>query len=478
MYTNNVDSFVKKRMSSCYACYRSLPSIRCLICQEYFCLTCSGVHRHNHLLDKLEERLTSQIDSLQIQFDENFYQQYRQAADHLQSWIDDLRRQFEQTIQYQLEILLKTQFDLLKMKTDDFVQEYVEYFINLRSNVRYAKQRQTGCDYEHELFRLISIEKELLERYNEHFLDFRLDTHSIDFTKHINIEKQFYESPVPLSLEFNYRLYQPLQTLNLQSSVQHIASSCLDLFVFVFEPSPIYPCLREFSTSTISSRISLEHSIDFPKDAYIIDMCWSIQFNCLFLLTSISLHRYDKYEKKIQANIIELSDQTNKWHRLTTNRFGIYILNETNSIQCYNMQYSQSAIFNMKNLIEDLRLVYDLQGQSNCLCTLAYTKANTWQIDLFSGRQLELKRTLKLSENLRPPLKLINANRRNTWIIIDSENHRLIVFDDRMKNIEHIALNITPNCVTILDDRTLVVASPDIPGTRITFYSPTTILKN
>ncbi|CAF0919348.1 unnamed protein product [Rotaria sp. Silwood1] len=463
-------------MSSCYACYSSSPSIRCLICQKYFCLACSGVHRHNHLLDALDERLTSKIDSLQIQFDENFYRQYRQATDHLQTWIADIRRQFETTLQYQLEKFLKTQYELLKMKTDEYVQEYVQYFINLRSNVRYAKQRQTGCNYDHELLRLISIEKELLKRYDEHFLDFRLDTHSIDFTKYINVEKQFHESPIPSSLEYNYRLYQPLQTLNLQSSVQHIASSCLDLFVYVFEPSPTYPCLLEFSTSSISSKISLELSIDFPRDIQIIDMRWSIQFNCLFLLTSISLHKYDKYEKKIQANIIKLSDQTNKWHRLTTNRFGIYILNETNSIEFYNTKFSQTAIFYMKELLEDICLVYDLQGQADCLCTLTYTKENIWQIDLFSNRELELKRTLKLSETLRPPLKLINANRRNTWIIINSENHRLIVFDDRMKNIEHISLTSTPNCVAILDDKTLVIASPDIPGTKISFYSPSTIL--
>src|SRR5690242_10470598 len=110
-------------MSSCYVCYHAAPSIRCLICQKYLCLTCSGVHRYNHLLDAFEERLTSKIDSLQGQFDENFYRQYRQAADHLQLWIDDLRRQFERTIQYQLEKLLKTHFDLLKIKTDDYVQE-------------------------------------------------------------------------------------------------------------------------------------------------------------------------------------------------------------------------------------------------------------------------------------------------------------------------------------------------------------------
>ncbi|CAF0808374.1 unnamed protein product [Rotaria sordida] len=465
-------------MSSCYACYRSSPSIRCLMCQKYFCLTCSGVHRHNHLLDALEERLTSQINSLQIQFDENFSRQYRQATDHLQTWITDIHRQFEKTIQYQLEKLLKIQYELLKMKTDEYIQEYVQYFINLRSNVRYAKQRQTDCNYDHELLRLISIEKELLKRYDEHFLDFRLDTHSIDFTKYINIEKKFHESPIPLSLEYNYQLYQPLQTLNLQSSVQHIASSCLDLFIFISEPSPIYPCLHEYSTSSISSKISLEFSIDFPRNIQIIDMRWSIQFNCLFLLTSISLHKYDKYEKKIQANIIELSDQTNKWHRLTTNRLGIYILNESNSIEFYNTKFSQTAIFYMKELLGDICLVYDLQGQADCLCTLTYTKENNWQIDLFSSRQLKLKRTLKLSETLRPPLKLINANRRNTWIIIDSENHRLIIFDDQMKNIEHFSLNSTPNCVTILDDKTVVIASPDIPGAKISFYSPNTVLQN
>lgn len=465
-------------MSSCYTCSRSLPSIRCLKCEKYFCLTCSGLHRHNHLLDAFEDRLTSQIDSLPREFDEKFYRQYRQASDNLQSWIDNLRHQFERTLQYQLEKLLRTHYESLKIQTDDYVQEYVQYLINLRSNVRYAKQRQTGCDYDHELLRLISIEKELLQRYNEHFLDFRLDTHPIDFTKHINVEKQFHESPIPLSLEFNYRLYQPLQTLNLQSSVQHIASSCLDLFVFVYEPSPTYPCLLEFSTSTISSKISLEHSIDFPADAQILDMCWSIQFNCLFLLTSIYLHKYDKYEKKMHGNIIELSNKKHKWHRLTTNRFGIYILNENNSIEFYNLSYSQTNIFSMKKFIENISLVYDLQGQSNSLCTLTYTKENTWQIDLFTTRKFELKRTLKLSETLRPPLKLLNANRKNTWIIIDSENHRLIVFDDRMKNIEHIPLTLTPNCLTILDDKTLIVASPDVPGTRITFYSPTTILKN
>jgi hypothetical protein len=463
-------------MSSCHVCYRSLPSMRCLICQKYLCLTCSGVHRHNHLLDAFEQRLNSQIDSLQIEFDENFHRQYRQAVDHLQLWINEIRRQFEKTLQYQLEKLLKTQFDLLKIKTDEYVQEYVQYFENLRSNVRYAKQRQTELNYDHEIVRLISIEKDLLKQYNDHFLQFRLDTHSIDFTKYINIEKQFHQSPVPLSLDFNYRFNHSSQTLNLTSSVQHIASSCLDLFVFVIEPSPRYPCLLEFSTSSISSKISLEHSIEFPTNAQIIDMCWSNYFNCLFLLTSTFLHKYDKYDKKIHANIIELSDQTNKWHRLTTNRFGIYILNETNSIEYYDTKFSRNAVFSMKDLIENISLVYDLQGQADCLCTLTYTNENTWQIDLFSGRQLELKRTLKLSETLRPPLKLINANRRNTWIIIDSENHRLIVFDDRMKNIEHFPLTITPNCVTILDDKTLVVVSPDISGGRISFYTPYTIL--
>ena len=465
-------------MSSCYVCHRSSASIRCLICQTYLCLTCSGVHRHNHLLDAFADRLTSKIDVLQIQFDENFHRQYRQATDHLQSWMNDLRRQFEKTIQLQLERYLRTQFESLKLRTDEYVQEYIQYFINLRSNVRYAKQRPNVGDYDHEIFRLISIEKELLARYDEHFLNFQIKTNSIDFTKYINVEKKFHESPIPFSLGFNYRFNKPLQILHLQSSVQHIASSCLDLFVFVFEPSPIYPCLLEFSTSSISSKISLEHSIDFPKDTQIIDMCWSIQFNCLFLLTSISLHKYDKYEKKIEANIIDLPDQTDKWHRLTTNRFGIYILNENNSIEFYDTKFTQNAIFHMTDLIDDIRLVYDLQGQADCLCTLANTKENTWQIDLFAGRQLELKRTLKLSETLRPPLKLINANRRNTWIIIDSENHRLIVFDDRMKNIEHFPLTTTPNCVTILDDKTLVVASPDITGTRVTFYSRDGILKD
>ena len=465
-------------MSSCYACSRSLPSIRCLLCQEYFCLTCSGTHRHQHLLDAFDDRLTEQINSLQLKFDEKFYGQYHQALHDLQIWINDLRRQLEESIQYQLENFLRTQFELLKVKTDDYIQEYLDHFLNLRSNVRYVRQRQTDLNNEHELLRLISVEKDLLQRFNEHFLDFRLDTHPIDFRKYINIEKQFSESPIPSSLEFNYRLFQPLQTLHLQSSVQHLASSCLDLFLYLFEPSPTYPCLQEFSTSTINSQISLTHSIDFPRDTHIIDMSWSISFNCLFLLTSKSLHRYDKYERKIQANLIELKDKTDKWHRLTTNRFGIYILNEANSIEYFNTQYISSASFEMKDRIENLSLVYDLQGQANCLATLTYTKKNTWQIDLFSGRQLDFKRTLKLSENLRPPLKLINANRRNRWILIDSNNHRLIVFDDRMKNIEHVSLTLTPNCVTILDDKILIVASPDIPGSKITFYSPTTILKN
>jgi len=465
-------------MPLCYVCNRSSVSIRCLICQEYLCLTCSGDHRNNHLLDSLDQRVTSTIDSLQGQFDENFYRQYLEASKTLRAWIADLRRQFEETIQYQLERLLQSQYDLLKHRTDAYVQEYIQYFCNLRSNVRYAKQRQTGCDYENELHRLMSIENDLLKRYKEHFLDFRLDTHSIDFTKYLNIEKQFYESPVPLSLEFSYRFYQPLQTLTLHSTVQYIASSCLDLFVYILEPSPIYPCLREFSTSSITSKISLEHSIDFPRDTHIIDMCWSVQFNCLFLLTPTSLHRYDKYEKKIHANTVEIYDRAHKWHRLTTNRHGIYILNESNTIEYYSIKYTYSAVFYMKDYIDDVNLVYDLQGQSNCLSTLTYTKQNTWQIDLFSGQEFGLKRTLKLSESLRPPLKLLNANRRNTWIIIDSENHRLIVFDDRMKNIEHVPLTTTPNCMTILDDKTLVVASPDVSGTRITFYPPTSIMKN
>lgn len=465
-------------MSSCYACSHSLPSIRCLLCQEYFCLACSGIHRHRHLLEAFDDRLTEQINSLQWRFDEKFYGQYRQAWNDLQTWIDELRRQFEQSIQHQLENFLKSQFDFLKVKTDDYIQEYLDHFTNLRSHVRYVKQRQIDLNNEHELLRLVNIEKDLLQHFNEHFLDFRLDTYPIDFRKYINVEKQFSESPIPLSLEFNYRFYHPLQTLHLQSSVQHLASSCLDLFVYILEPSPTYPCLREFSTSSITSKISLTHSIDFPRDTHIIDMCWSIQFNCLFLLTPKCLHRYDKYERKIQANLIELSAGKNQWHRLTTNRFGIYILDEQNSIEFFNIQYTPSASFSMKDRIDNLSMVYDLQGQADCLSTLTYTKTNTWQIDLFSGRQLDFKRTLKLSENLRPPLKLSNAHRRHTWMILDSNNHRLIVFDDRMKNIEHVALTLTPNCVTILDDKTLVVASPDIPGTKLTFYSPMTILKN
>lgn len=465
-------------MWSCNACYQALPSMRCLTCQKYFCLTCSGVHRQSHLLDALEERLSSKIDSLKIQFDKNFYKQYRTASDHLQSWITDILRQFEYKIQYQLEQYLKSQFESLKVKSDEYVQEYTQYFINLRSNVRYIKQRQTQYNHDDEILRLISIEKELLKRYDECSLNFRLDTHSIDFTKYISVEKQFHESPIPTSLEFNYQFHQALQTLNLQSSIQHIASSCLDLFVFVAEASPMYPCLLEFSTSTISTKISLEYSIEFPSNIQIIDMCWSTEFNCLFLLTSLSLHRYDKYEKKIQANILKISEQNNKWHRLTTNRFGIYILNENNSIEVYNKEISKSKIFNMHDFLDDVYLVYDLQGQADCLCTLTFTKEKLWQADLFSNRELQLKRTLKLSETLRPPLKLTNAHRRNTWIIIDSENHRLIVFDDRMKHIQHFSLNLTPNCVTMLDDKTLVVASPDIPGAKISFYSPKTVLQN
>ncbi|CAF3163825.1 unnamed protein product [Rotaria socialis] len=465
-------------MSSCCVCYRSSSSIRCLRCQKYFCLVCSGVHRQSHLLDALDERLTSQIDCLPIQFDENSHEKYRQASDHLQKWIADIRCQFENTIHYQLEKFLKTQFELLKMKTDEYVQEYVQYLTYLRSNVRYAKQRPTDYNYDHDILRLISIEKELLRRYDEHLLEFRLDTNPIDFTKYINIEKKFHESPIPLSIDLNYRLYQPMKTLNLQSSIQHIASSCLDLFVYVLEPSPIYPCLLEFSTASMSSKISLVQSIEFPMDTRIIDMRWSIKFNCLFLLTSLSLHKYEKYEKKIQANIIKLSNQTIKWHRLTTNRFGIYILNENNSIEFYNSNFLQEAIVDLKDLVDNICLVYDLQGQADCLCTLTYTKESIVQIDLFSSRRLELKRTLKLSETLQPPLKLINANRRNTWIIIDCENHRLIIFDDQMKNIKHISLTLTPNCVAVLDDKTLVVASPDIPGAKLSFYSPHTILQN
>lgn len=464
-------------MSMCDTCYHATPSIRCLTCQKYFCIVCSNVHRQNHLLDTLDERLTSKIDCLAINFTENFYQQYNQAVGHLQIWINDIRLQFEKTLQYQLEEFLKTQFELLKVRTDEYVQEYIQYFINLRSNVRYAKQRKVVCNIDDEILRLVSIEKELLKKYEEYFLDFRLHTSSIDFTKYINVEKKFHESPIPLSIDFDYRFYPPLQSLHLQSAVEHIASSCLDLFVYIFEPSPIYPCLLEFSTS-ILSKISLEQSIEFPFHIRIIDMRWSIKFNCLLLLTSSSLHKYDKYNKKMEANIIKISDKTNQWYRFTTNRFGLYILNEKNAVEFYNTNFTQETVFHMENLLENLCFVYDLQGQANCLCTLAYTKENIWQIDLFNNRQLELKRTLKLSEILRPPLKLLNANRRNTWFIIDIDNHRLILFDDHMRNIEHISLNSTPNCVTILDDKTLVVASPDLPGTKISFYSPNTMLQN
>ena len=137
-------------MSSCYLCYRSLASIRCLICREYFCLTCSGSHRHNHLLDALEDRLNSRIHNLPVQFDENFHEQYSQANEHLQSWVTEIRRQFESSLQYELEQFLKSQFELLKRRTDEYVEEYVQYFSNLRANVRYAKQRQTACNYDQE----------------------------------------------------------------------------------------------------------------------------------------------------------------------------------------------------------------------------------------------------------------------------------------------------------------------------------------
>ena len=60
----------------------------------------------------------------------------------------------------------------------------------------------------------------------------------------------------------------------------------------------------------------------------------------------------------------------------------------------------------MKDRIDSLSVVYDLQGQSHCLSTLSYTTEKTWQIDLFFGRQLDFIRTLKLSENLRASLKL------------------------------------------------------------------------
>ena len=464
-----------RTMSACYLCYRSLASIRCLICREYFCLTCSGSHRHNHLLDALEDRLNSRIHNLPVQFDENFHEQYSQANEHLQSWMTEIRRQFERSLQYELEQFLKSQFELLKRRTDEYVEEYVQYFTNLRANVRYAKQRQMDCNYDQEIIRLVGIEKALLEQFHQHQLRFRLDTHSIDFTKYINVERQFHESPIPQSLEFTYRFHQPIQTLSLRSTIQHIASSCLDLFVFVLEPSPRYPRLLEFSTSSIASKIALEYSIDFPAETHIIDMCWSINFNQLFLLTSFCLHQYDKFNRKIHAKLIEVSDPTEKWYRVTSNRFGIYILTESNSIEFYNRTLSQNTAFHMKDYMENIRLVYDLQGQADCLCTLTYTNDSSWRIDLFANRQLELKRTLQLSESLRPPLKLTHGNRRGRWMIIDSENHRLIVFDDRMKNIEHFPVNLTPNGVAMLEDQTLVLVSPDIPGSRLTFYSPDSV---
>ena len=461
-------------MSSCRVCHRSLASIRCLICQEYFCLTCSGTHRHSHLLDSLEHRLNTQIDALPKQFNEHFQRQYRQAADHLHSWMDEVRRQFDIRLQYELEKLLESQFELLKRRTDGYVHEYVQHFVTLRSNVRYAKQRQTDAYHDHEILRLVGIEKGLLEQYQDHRLQFRLDTHPIDFTKFINVHKQFHESSIPASLDFNYRLKQPIQSLSLNPTIQHIASSCLDLFVFVLEPPPKYPSLLEFSTCSIVSKITLEHSVEFPRDTQMIDMCWSVQFNCLFLLTPTSVHKYEKYERKIHPNAIELADQTTRWHRLTTNRFGIYILNEDNAIDFYNQKLVQTATFQMHERIKDVCLVYDLQGQADCLSTLTYTKEKTWQVDLFSNRQLELKRTLQLSESLRPPLTLISGNRRNMWIVVDGEQHRLIVFDDRMKNIEHFSLGVTPQCATVLDDKTLVVASSDVPGGRLSFYSSDT----
>ena len=459
-------------MASCYSCSRSPASIQCLICRDYFCLTCSGVHRQNHLLNGLEQRLTSHIETLPMQFNENIQHLYRDASEKLRIWLDEIRRQLDRTLQYELEQVLKSKYELLKLKTDGYLREQIEHFTHLRSNVHYARQRPTDCNYDQEIVRLVSIEKILLAQYQEHSVRFRLNTVPIDFMKYISIETDFCESSLPIPFQFNYQWNQPMQTLSLQSTVQHMTSSGLDLFVFVIEISPKYPRLVEFSTSSLVSKLSITRSVDFPHGTNIVDMCWSIQFSCLFLLSGFYLHRYDKYDGKINGKILQATINDDKWRRLTTNRFGVYILNENNSIEFYNRDFSQNSAFNMKNLIEDLCLIHDLRGQSEYLCALSYTNNMSWQVDLFINRQLDRQRTLELSDTLRPPLRLLNANQRNIWLILDSENHRFIVFDDRMKNVQHHSVPVTPTHAAILDDRTLVVLSPDIPGTRLAFYSP------
>jgi hypothetical protein len=425
------------------------------------------------LLDALEQRLTSRIDMVPIEFDETFHRQYNEAKNVLRTWIDDIRRQFDQTIEHELEQYLRFQYEFLKRQTDEYVREHVQQLIGLRSNVRYAKRRHNDRTYDQEILRLVNIEKTCHKQYEDYHLAFRLNTRPVDFTQYVHVDKQFREPTMPLTLNFDYRWDQAMQSILLQSTIEHIAGSCLDLFVFVRQPTPKYPRLLEFSTSSLAARTSLTYSIDFPIDTKIVDMCWSI----LFLLTSSCLHQYDKYERKVHAKIIVLSsDCQQKWHRLAVNRLGIYILNDNNAIEFYNSKYTQNVVFDMKDFIDNMRLVYDLRGQADRLCTLTYTNGNLWQIDLFIGRQMELQRTLKLSETLRPPLKLLNAHRRTTWMIIDVDNHRLIVFDDRMNNIEHVPLTMAAHCATMLDDQTLVIVSPDSSGERISFYSPNTFV--
>ena len=162
-------------MAQCYFCCRPNPSIRCLICQEHFCLPCSDTHRHNHLLDALEQRLTSQINELPVQFNDHFYRQYCHAKDQLQAWINGIRRQFDRIVQDELEQYLSTQYESLKTTTDTYVREYVQYLLNLRANVRYAKARPANPSHDQELVRLISIEKALLKQFEAYQLQFRLD---------------------------------------------------------------------------------------------------------------------------------------------------------------------------------------------------------------------------------------------------------------------------------------------------------------
>lgn len=457
-------------MSECYSCHRLPATSRCLACEHDFCLNCSGAHHQHHLFDDLEKRLTERIEKIPVEFNEVLDQQYQDANTHLRLWFEELRHELNRSFEMEIEGFLKSEVEDLRLKTNDYIREQIQHYTNLRSNVVYTKERLNEDNGDHEIDRLISIENKLLEEFKQYFLQFRLKTMPIDIKNYFRIEKEFVESIDQTYSNSNYSWSPTNQTLILRSTIQQITASGLDLFVFVVEKAPNYPRLLEFSASLLSSNLSLTHSIDFPYGTNIDDMCWSTEFNCLFLLSAFYLHTYDKFNRKVIGKVLELSNLDNKWKRVTTNRYGVSILNQNSSIELYTDELSRKFVFKMKQLIDGILFVYDVRGRSEFLCTLALTNTNRWKIDLFQSQQLEHQRSFTLTETLERPLKLLNGCRRNTWFIVDGDNHRIIIFDKTMDNIEYFPFFLTTCAVTVLDDQTLVVVSPESSGTKISFF--------